>query len=74
MKNKQIKKRMKSKHFNGLMEVFKKKIDYKYQKTDNDRDESAAIIFLKMKESNKSRKGLSKLELPFLNNSSGLMT
>lgn len=25
MKNKQIKKRMKSKHFNGLMEVLKKK-------------------------------------------------
>lgn len=26
MKNKQIKKRMKSKHFNGLMEVLKKKL------------------------------------------------
>lgn len=26
MKNKQIKKRMESKHFNGLMEVFKKKL------------------------------------------------
>lgn len=37
MKNKQIKKRMESKHFNGLMEVLKKKIDYKYQKADNDR-------------------------------------
>lgn len=64
---------MKSKHFNGLMEVFLKKIDYKYQNTDNDRMK-APLLFLKMKESNKSRKGLSKLELPFLNNSSGLMT
>lgn len=40
---------MKSKHFNGLMEVFKKKIDYKYQKTDNDRMKAPLLFSWKWK-------------------------
>lgn len=64
---------MKSKHFNGLMEV-KKKINNKYQKTQTMTEWKRRYYFLENEESNKSRKGLSKLELPFLDNSSGLMT
>lgn len=40
---------MKSKHFNGLMEVFKKKIDYKYKKTDNDRMKAPLLFSWKWK-------------------------